>query len=98
MAAILAVAMLWASADVVLRRDIIGFGIAAHLIPAAALTLGFFVEDEQRQPTALFWWVVIGELCAAALLWLAKRTANASALWRGIGDDMPATPAIEGAP
>jgi hypothetical protein len=91
MAAIVAAAMMWASVDVVRRRDIIGFGIAAHLIPVGAVILGSFSAEEHWQPTPDFLLVVlVVELLAALGLWLALRSANASAL--ALGDDIPRPP------
>ena len=91
MATILAAAMMWASADVVRRRDIIGFGIAARLIPVVAVVLGSWSDETAWQPTPDFRGLVIAaELVAAFMIWIALRSANGSAL--ALGVDQPATP------
>jgi hypothetical protein len=97
MAAIVAVAMLWAATDVVRRRDIIGFGVCAHLIPAAALSVARFTENPAQRPTDhFFWWVFWLELLAAGLIWIAQRTANSSALALGVDVPCPSIAAAGG--
>ena len=81
---IMATAMIWASNDVVRRRDIIPFGTSAKFIPVIALIIAQFTTAAAGNPPNPFSWLVISvELMLALLIWLAYRWANASALTLG---------------
>jgi hypothetical protein len=93
MAAVMAGLLLWASAEVVRRRDVLGFGVAAQLIPVVAVVLGRFVDNSYQRPSTPFLvFVVVFGTFAAGAVWLARRLANASALVLGI--DLPPRAAV----
>ncbi len=95
MAAVMACLLMWVSADVVRRRDVLGFGIAAQLIPVVAVILSRFVDNAyQRASTSFLVLVVVFGMLAAGAVWLAKRLANASALVLGV--HLPARAAVAG--
>ena len=67
--------------------------VVARLIPVATVGIGWFSDSEGWRPTVDFLWlVIVGELFAAFLIWLALRSANASAL--ALGAELEPRPAV----